>query len=675
MNGIPNPSKNQRYAAMITAAALMMAPPLVLAQPQSNNILPGNSAINQDSASATNSAPSAPSVPARNTTPATNIAPLTSINNSSSPIELKPPIIQQSNQPAAATDSPDDLDRRTSGSDVNARDVSKGTFFEREQEPKSVFSKSVASPNALQSKPIVLPRQKFPAPSTSPLTGVVDNPSEPQSITTASGKTRSLESIELKRPELSALITVSENVSPLALDATGTTPVSFQSVLAAAVQHNLDIADYRTQTEIQKWTYLNACSKFLPDVNMGYQKQFVKGDFFFPFQATNSASAAAATTATGTASTTSGASSKFLKISTPFTIMSSGFTYHAYQGGKVMFGALENHNRLRAARAVQHATLSNTLLDIARSYYRLLLEEAYLQIRIRAVATDAEQVRVNTDLEANGLATNLDVLQSRTQLSRDRVSLIDQQRSRRVAAIQLADTLNMSMAGDLVPAEHELHKVRLIERNVPITQLLEAAVDNRPELKQYEELRRAAKKAIVVAAAPLSPKINIGGNVYGIGPNLADVQAIFQLSFAINFTYGGLGMTDWTNIQTAKWRARQALVQANKEFNTIIDQTRTAYIDTLTTEKKIDETENEVESAEEELRLAKIRFENGLGTNLDIITAQRDRTTAYLDRALAIANYNIAEVQMLHDMGTISVSTLSAGKPIAMTPTDTTRVY
>jgi outer membrane protein TolC len=647
MNGIPISSRNPLIATAIAAtfaATASISPQLVQAQPE-----PGNSVIHD------------------NMTPGSISPPPPGESNPS--VELKPPIIQQSPQPAAAKDSPNDLDRRTSGSDVNPKDVRRGIFFEREQQPKSVFSKSVASPNALQARPTAVPRQKFAAPSPSPLTGSVDKDksSNTQTITTASGKTRSLESIELKRPELSALITVSEKVSPLAFDASGTTPVSFQGVLATAVQHNLDIADYRTQTEIQKWVFLNACSKFLPDVNMGYTKEFVKGQFFFPLQASNTSTAAAATTATGTASTANGTSSQFLKVSTPFTILSSGFTYHAYQGGKIMFGALENKNRLKAARAAQHATLSNTLVDVAKSYYKLLLEEAYLQIRIRAVETDEEQVRVNTDLEKSGLATNLDVLQSRTQLSRDRVSLIDQQRSRRVAAIQLADTLNISMAGDLVPAERELHKVRLIERNVGITQLLETAIDNRPELKQYEELRRAAKKAIVVAAAPLSPKINIGGNIYGIGPNLADVQAIFQLSFAINFSFGGLGMTDYTNIQAAKWRAREALVLANKEFNTVIDQARTAYIDTLTTERKIDETMNEVESAEEELRLAKIRFENGLGTNLDIITAQRDRTTAYLDRALAIANYNIAEVQMLHDIGTISVSSLTAGKPIAMT--------
>jgi hypothetical protein len=459
MNGIPISSKTPLIATAIVAA-LTMAPPIVQAQPQ-----PGTSVIpnNTQGASSPGNIPS---------------------------VELKPPIIQQSTQPATAKNSPDDLDRRTAGSDVNSKDVTKGTFFEREQQPKSVFSKSVASPNAFHAQPIVLTKEKFPAPSTSPYTGSPDKDKSSETITTASGKTRSLESIELKRPELSALITVSEHVSPLALDATGTTPVSFQGVLATAVQHNLDIADYRTQTEIQKWVFLNACSKFLPDVNMGYQKQFVKGQFFFPFQASNTSTAAAATTATGTSSTATGTSSQFLKVSTPFTIMSTGFTYHAYQGGKIMFGALENKNRLKAARASQHATLSNTLVDVAKSYYRLLLEEAYLQIRIRAVETDEEQVRVNTDLEASGLATNLDVLQSRTLLSRDRVSLIDQQRSRRVAAIQLADTLNISMAGDLVPAEHELHKVRLIERNVGITQLLETAIDNRPELKQYEELRR-----------------------------------------------------------------------------------------------------------------------------------------------------------------------------------------
>ena len=605
---------------------------------------------------------------------------------SDTPVDLKPPIsVLQTQAPTpdpTAKDSPQDLDRRTAGFWGNRKDLQNRTFFEREQHPQNTYSKSVASPNAMQvvQPPSATGPLSKPAAAASKTSnngtlnatvrGGNQQPNNPSPIApnekSSEKQPAALERIELKRPELTALISVSQRVSPLGLDATGVVPISFPGVLAAAVQHNLDIADYRTQTEIQKWTYLNSVSKFLPDVNMGYQKQYIKGLFFFPFTPT-SASTATAAESTAAASASSSSASKFLKISTPFTVLSSGFTYHAYQGGKVTFAVLENKNRLRAARAAQHATLSDTLLQVAKDYYSLLLNEAYLQIQIRAVETDEEQLRVNTDLEKAGLATNLDVLQSRTQLSRDRVSLIDQQKSRRVAAIKLADTLNMNMAADLEPTEHELYKVRLVDENIGIGKLLEVAIDNRPELKQYEELRRAAKKAIVVAAAPLSPKVNVAGNIYGLGPALNSVEAVYQLSCAVNFSFAGLGTTDYSNVQIAKWKARQALVQTNKEFNTVIDQARTAFIDSLTTERKIDETVNEVISAEEELRLAKIRFENGLGTNLDIITAQRDRTTAYLDRALAIANYNIAEVQLLHDMGTISVQGLSAGRPIATT--------
>lgn len=572
-------------------------------------------------------------------------------------------------------DSPTELDQRTAGSSENKKDIARGRFFEREQHPQNTYSKSVASPNAMQSgsgtsSPLVVSPKvdagsaagkatllKPQASSSERLVSPTLQTNPTNSDTNKPGTDKRLETIELKRPELTALISVNEHLSPLTIDASGNTPVSLPSVLSAAVQHNLDIADYRTQTEIQKWNYLSSMSKFLPDVNMGYQKQYIKGLFFFPLTTSSSSAAALASGATTT--------NKFAKISTPFTIASAGFTYHAYQGGKIAFAALENHNRLRAARAAQHATLSDTLLAVAKDYYSLLLNEAFLQIQIKAVETSEEQVRVNSDLEKSGLATNLDVLQSRTQLSRDRVNLIDQQRARRVAAIRLADTLNMNMAQDLAPAEHELRKVKLVDEGMGIGRMLEFAIDNRPELKQYEELRRAAKKAIVVAAAPLQPKVNIGGNVYGIGPALNNIEALYQLSFAIQFSFGGLGMTDYSNIQAAKWKARQALVQANKEFNTVIDQARTAFIDSLTTERKIDETVNEVVSAEEELRLAKIRFENGLGTNLDIITAQRDRTTAYLERAQAIANYNIAEVQLLHDLGLISVDGLISGRPIA----------
>jgi outer membrane protein TolC len=48
--------------------------------------------------------------------------------------------------------------------------------------------------------------------------------------------------------------------------------------------------------------------------------------------------------------------------------------------------------------------------------------------------------------------------------------------------------------------------------------------------------------------------------------------------------------------------------------------------------------------------------------NLDIITAQRDYTQARVSQAQAIIDFNIAQAQLLHDLGMISTEALTSGK-------------
>jgi outer membrane protein TolC len=170
----------------------------------------------------------------------------------------------------------------------------------------------------------------------------------------------------------------------------------------------------------------------------------------------------------------------------------------------------------------------------------------------------------------------------------------------------------------------------------------------------------AAKRQIVVAGANLQPKVNLGGGIYGVGSS--NLNAIAFLSLNINWLIKGFGTTDWTNIQQARWQARQALIRANRELLNVLQEVRTSLLQSLSTEKKIDETSEEVASATEELRLARLRFEHGLGTNLDVLTGQRDLTAAYIDKATAIANYNIAQAQLLHDLGLTSVDSITSGR-------------
>jgi outer membrane protein len=469
--------------------------------------------------------------------------------------------------------------------------------------------------------------------------------------------------IVINPPRLESLISVNEYLNPFSLDASGSTPISLKSALDIGLDRNLDLAISLAQTKQSKFSYYSALGKFLPDPTLGFSEYFAHGHIGLPFNIfTPQTGATAGAVSTGTTSNiVSNGRDSTVTVNRPFEIMHAGGEFYAYRGGSVMFGALQARNTYRARTQGERATLSDTLLTISQNYYNLVLAETVLQIRIDAVRTSEEQLRRNQARFHSGLATNLEVLQSKTQLSRDKQALVDQQISRRSAAITLANTLNMNLGGDFKPATNVVQKIRLVDPRLSIGQVLQMAIDHRPELKQYEQLRRAAKKAIFVTASNLQPTVLLSGQAYGIGPP-SNVNSLGVFSVSANWRLHGFGTVDSLDLVRAKWQAREASLNSQKELQTVCSQVRNSYIQILDKERNISEATNEVVSSAEELRLAELRKASGLGLNLDIITAQRDYTQARVSKAQAIIDYNIAQVQLLHDTGLISIAGLTSGR-------------
>ena len=220
--------------------------------------------------------------------------------------------------------------------------------------------------------------------------------------------------------------------------------VNLRDTLLYATNQNLAIENSFDAYKAQKFKYLSATSKFLPDLAAGYSLVGLTGSL-------------PGTLLGGTTAST-GSSSQKIQLPSHAQVLNAGFTYHAYQGGKVLFSSLEQKHRLRASRAELKGNVNDTLLDGTKRYYNLVLNEALLDIRHRAVEISLEQVRLNSSQEKAGTATGLDVLQSQAQLASDEQNLVDQQSTRRQSAIQLAATLNSSFAQDLVSQDDNLRK-------------------------------------------------------------------------------------------------------------------------------------------------------------------------------------------------------------------------
>jgi outer membrane protein TolC len=512
------------------------------------------------------------------------------------------------------------------------------------------------------------------------------------------------EDITLQLPRSSELLPVGPNMPPIRLEANFTEPITLREALVYALDHNLPININRANVQVQRWTWLSAMGNFLPNYVSSYTQQHLSG----------------ATLVGGIIPVT---------FNTPNVQAQAGFQYYGFQGGRVMFTMLQNKHNWQASKQQLFASVNDNFLAVAQAYYNLLRAEAVLTIQIRAVETSKTQVDLNQKLERAGTGTRFNVLQSQTQLATDEQNLLNAEVALRQAALALGVLLNQDLSGNMICVENVVKKVRLIDPRLNINDLINIACAHRPELKQYEQLRLAARRTIQVQAAPLYPQFLFYGNINGNGQTLGNSQQLVPGSFSTvllqgpvagppipsptsrgtpivegnnngfsgtatpflqmfptadvwtppsfisrqmraSYTIGmqliwnwtGLGAPAAANIQAAKAQARLVSLQENQQLLSVLNQVRNSFINSNLAEKQIDVASVAVLSSSEQLRLAQVRLANGVGTNLDVVAAQQAWVQALVNKANAIIQFNVAQAQLLRDLGVINIETLTSGR-------------
>jgi outer membrane protein TolC len=176
----------------------------------------------------------------------------------------------------------------------------------------------------------------------------------------------------------------------------------------------------------------------------------------------------------------------------------------------------------------------------------------------------------------------------------------------------------------------------------------------------------------LVSSGAVAPSITGGGTGNSSGSNQnGSLQAPagifagkfreFQTGFQMSWTMPNLGTSTLATTYAIKALARQALMQCNQEISLVVENVHSDYLAMLSARDMIDKAAASVAAFRETLRLAKVSLDNGVGTYVDVMTAQTNYVQAVTTQAQAIVASNVAQAQLLHDMGMISATTLTTG--------------
>ncbi len=103
-----------------------------------------------------------------------------------------------------------------------------------------------------------------------------------------------------------------------------------------------------------------------------------------------------------------------------------------------------------------------------------------------------------------------------------------------------------------------------------------------------------------------------------------------------------------TNAKVAQAKADQAVAEsefANQRSEARYD-VENAFLSLQSQREQVTESRVGVDSAQEGLRLARLRLQAGVGTQTDVVQSQRDLTTAQSNLSQAVIGYNRALVQL-----------------------------
>lgn len=312
------------------------------------------------------------------------------------------------------------------------------------------------------------------------------------------------------------------------------------------------------------------------------------------------------------------------------------------------------HTRERAAYALNQAdlTLENAKQTIkyqtTSAYYQVLEYRNLVEVQQEAVDVLQEHLNnVNAQFRVGTVAKS-DVLSSEVQLANAQQSLVTVQNNYNLAIASLNNIIGL-------PTDTQLNikdSLQYTPYDLNLDNCTVYALDNRPDGIAADYAVEQAKQAVDIARAGHKPTVNasVVRSLTGDDPFDEDVTGQWTAGFTANWNLFDNGVTH-ASVEQAKASLRASEESAAATKEDIQLNVRQQFLSLQAAEKNIQTTSKAVEQAEEDYKIAQVRYSAGVDTNLSVMDAQEKLTSARTNYYTALYNYNTSKAALDKAMG------------------------
>jgi outer membrane protein len=407
---------------------------------------------------------------------------------------------------------------------------------------------------------------------------------------------------------------------------------TLEKAILTALQQNPNILIARQEIERTKGLFIEMRAAALPQVN-------ATGQFTDLDPHLSHVSGGNQTSLTGAVFSTVGAERTYtLEIAVNQVIFSGGRV-----PGQISSASFQRDSSYFSFRNA----IDLIVATVRQQFYLILLDRALIGVQEESVRLLQSQLQDQQNRFEAGTVPRFNVLQAQVALSNQIPQLITAQNNYRISQLQLAKTLGLDFdprRGDSAPLE-AVGELVYIPRMIQVTQAIALAKENRPFLKQQKATVLSNNSQVGVVRSGYFPQINAtAGEEFRSSPLTDNIRAA-RSGYIFGAT-GSWAVWDWGATFGRVKQARAILEESKATLDDDVRQVelevQQAYSNLLQGKELIQSQEKNVEQATEALRLATARLDAGAGTQLEVLDARLQLTTAQSTRLQALYTWNAA---------------------------------
>ncbi|HEX5612274.1 MAG TPA: efflux transporter outer membrane subunit [Burkholderiales bacterium] len=293
--------------------------------------------------------------------------------------------------------------------------------------------------------------------------------------------------------------------------------------------------------------------------------------------------------------------------------------------------------------------------QVARSYFALRALDQRVELTRRTVRLREDALRLQRRRSEGGLISDFELRQLEAEAASVRAQLPPLERDRELEEAALAVLLGRSPkaiyesaivrtgAGDPTPGP------AVLAEGMPSELLL-----RRPDLVEAEQRLIAANARVAAARAAFFPSITLTGV---LGSESAALASLFSGPAGLWTLAASLAQPIFQGERLQAERAaseareRQALAQYQKAIQTAFREVREALAAQTRARESYEAESQRVKALTETLRLARLRFDHGLASQLDVLDAERGLLAAEAARIEALRSQRAAVSDLYKALG------------------------